>query len=527
MINLNELIYGGQETEILEFKEAKFNYDTDKLGKYFSALSNEANLAGKERAYLLFGVKDDKTIVGTQIPDTEINNFKHEISKNTFPTMLFIGMERIPIDGKDVICCTIPAAPQGMPIAWKDHFYGREGESLGGLDLGEIERIRKQTLKSDWSIRIVDEATLDDLSDEAIKLARTQYAEKNQRLKGEIANWSDSEFLNKARLTINGKITNTAILLLGKPESEHYISPAQAKITWILKDRDGVEKDYAHFTCPMIISAQQVFNKIRNITYRYMQEGSLFPDEVLQYDPYLIRESLNNCIAHQDYTMGGKIVVVESEESFLTFKNAGDFIPGSIEKVIESDAPETVYRNPFLVSAMVNLNMIDSVGSGIRRIFNIQKSRFFPLPEYDLSGHSVKLTIMGKITDMDYAKKLAASSNLSLRDVMNLEMNRNGSHVLNSLSGKQSSTTDLTFDQTFDQTIKKYFKQSSSYQKAKTACAFIYKVIAANPNIVMREMQEHVKVKSSSLKTYLKYLVEAGFIEHVGPDNGGKWKIIA
>ena len=31
------------ETEIVEFKEAKTTYDLRKLGKYFSALSNEAN----------------------------------------------------------------------------------------------------------------------------------------------------------------------------------------------------------------------------------------------------------------------------------------------------------------------------------------------------------------------------------------------------------------------------------------------------------------------------------------------------
>ena len=288
MIDVEELLRSNTETEVLEFKEAKFNYDTNKLGKYFSALGNEANLAGKDRAYLLFGVKNDKTVVGTQLSDAEINNFKHEIANHTSPTMSFIDVGRFSIGGKDVLCCVIPAAPQGMPIAWKDHFYGREGESLGGLHIGEIERIRNQTVFRDWSVKVVDGASIDDLSKKAIDVARKQYAEKNRRLKKEILGWSDKVFLNRARLTINDRITNAAILLLGKPEAEHFISPAQAKITWILKDRDGVEKDYEHFSCPIILSAQQVFKKIRNITYRYMQEGSLFPEEVLQYDPYLI-----------------------------------------------------------------------------------------------------------------------------------------------------------------------------------------------------------------------------------------------
>lgn len=97
-------------------------------------------------------------------------------------------------------------------------------------------------------------------------------------------------------------------------------------------------------------------------------------------------EALNNCIAHQDYTLGGKINIVEREDGVLTFLNSGSFIPESIEKVIETDAPENNYRNPFLANAMVNLNMIDTIGSGIKKMFIIQKNKFFPLSEYHLEN---------------------------------------------------------------------------------------------------------------------------------------------
>lgn len=540
MIDVEELLQSKTETEVLEFKEAKFNYDTNKLGKYFSALGNEANLAGKDRAYLLFGVKNDKTVVGTRLSDAEINNFKHEIANHTSPTMSFIDVGRFSIGGKDVLCCVIPAAPQGMPIAWKDHFYGREGESLGGLHIGEIERIRNQTVFRDWSVKVVDEASIDDLSKKAIDVARKQYAEKNRRLKKEILGWSDKVFLNRARLTINDRITNAAILLLGKPEAEHFISPAQAKITWILKDRDGVEKDYEHFSCPIILSAQQVFKKIRNITYRYMQEGSLFPEEVLQYDPYLIREALNNCIAHQDYTLGGKIIVVENEDGCLTFKNSGDFIPGSVENVIESDAPESVYRNPFLVSAMVNLNMIDSVGSGIKRLFDIQRKKFFPLPDFDFSGHTVKLTLYGKILDMKYARALANNENLSIKEVMRLDVaqkknfaerkNASVESVANPMNAAATTTFAQAFAQTFAQTfaqkIRSKFKQESSFKKACDGCFRLMEFVNQNPNISSGELAESLNLSRRTVATYLKYLVDAELLKRIGPDNGGYWEIL-
>lgn len=300
-------------------------------------------------------------------------------------------------------------------------YYGRDGESLVGLSIEKIERIRSQSKSEDWSAKLITEASIEDLDSDAIQFARHVYIQKNPKLAEEVPTWDDQTFLNKAKLTINGKITNTAIVLLGKSESEHYISPATSKITWILKDKDGIEKDYEHFTCPLILSIQEVYKKIRNIKYRYIAEGNLFPDEVQQYDPYTIREALNNCIAHQDYTMGGKIILIEKEDGELIFSNSGDFIPSSIEDVIKSDAPENRYRNSFLANAMVNLNMIDTIGSGIKKLFNIQKDKFFPLPEYDLSDHKVKVTITGKVLDSNYARKLAEDKTLSLFETMILD----------------------------------------------------------------------------------------------------------
>ena len=300
-------------------------------------------------------------------------------------------------------------------------YYGRDGESLVGLSIEKIERIRSQSKSEDWSAKLITEASIEDLDSDAIQFARHVYIQKNPKLAEEVPTWDDQTFLNKAKLTINGKITNTAIVLLGKSESEHYISPATSKITWILKDKDGIEKDYEHFTCPLILSIQEVYKKIRNIKYRYIAEGTLFPDEVQQYDPYTIREALNNCIAHQDYTMSGKIILIEKEDGELIFSNSGDFIPSSIEDVIKSDAPENRYRNSFLANAMVNLNMIDTIGSGIKKLFNIQRDKFFPLPEYDLSDHKVKVTITGKVLDSNYARKLAEDKTLSLFEIMLLD----------------------------------------------------------------------------------------------------------
>ena len=419
--SLEQLLSSETETEILEFKKAERQFDKDKLGRYFSALSNEANLNGKVCAWILFGIANDKSIVGTSISNKQLNEYKREISNHTSPTLSFIKSERIHTEKGNVIMLQIPAAPKGQPVSWKGHYYGRDGESLGALNSEEYDRIKSQNVVEDWSAQIISNAGLNNLSPEAITKAREQYTEKNPKLKDAINQWDDLTFLNKAKVCINGQITNTAILLLGKPESEHFINPAQAKISWILKDRDNIEKDYTHFTCPLLLEVENVFAKIRNLKYRYLQSGTLFPDEVDQFEPYIIREAINNCIAHQDYSLGGKINVVEREDGILTFTNSGSFIPGSVEKVIKADAPETLYRNPFLANAMVSLNMIDTIGSGIKKMFMIQKNKYFPLPDYDFSDNKVKVQIIGKVVDENYARKLAQFKKLNLQEIILLD----------------------------------------------------------------------------------------------------------
>jgi len=428
-IKLAELLSNAKgESEVLEFKEANNNYDFKKLGKYFSALSNEANLLGKNDAWLIFGVKDDKSIVGTAFrsDSASLHNLKNEIANQTNNRITFKEIYEIERDGYRVVLFQIPAAPQGIPVSWQGHYYGRDGEHLHPLNLEELERIRTQDSFPDWSVCICEGANVSDLSIEAILKAKESYTKKNPKLAADIESWDDVTFLNKAKICIKGQITNTAILLLGKPESEHFLTPAVARISWILKDRDNIERDYEHFSCPFILSVDEVYKKIRNLKYRYIAEGSLFPEEVDSYDPYIIREALHNCIAHQDYTLGGKINVIENEESSLTFINKGSFIPQTVESVITADAPEPQYRNRFLVQAMVNLNMIDTIGSGIKKMFVIQKNKFFPLPEYNLSKGSVKVIITGKVLDLNYANKLVQMPELRLEEIILLDKVQKG-----------------------------------------------------------------------------------------------------
>lgn len=427
---LAELIAMPAETEWVEFKEAKTSFGIDDLGKYFSALSNEANLKNKPRAWLVFGVSNapPRQIVGSKFRSSRphLDSLKHEVGEQTNNHTTFAEIHEVSTAGGRVVMFEIPPALRGVPTSWKGHFYGRSGESLGPLGLHEIETIRKQATEEDWSAQICEGATLDDLDPSALAFARQEYKKKHPSLAGEVDQWDDATFLNKAKVCIGGRITRAAIILLGRNEAEHFLAPGIVQITWVLRDERGMEKDYQHFGPPVILAVDRLFARVRNLTYRYLPNATLFPTEVSQYDDWVIRETLHNCIAHQDYSRRGRINVVEESESLL-FTNLGEFLPGSVEEAIRRDGPPDIYPNRFLAAAMVELGMIDTIGSGIKRMFTKQRQRNFPMPDYDLGEpNRVKVRIFGKVIDEKYTRLLAARADLDLMDVIALDKVQKG-----------------------------------------------------------------------------------------------------
>ena len=410
------------ESEIVEFKTAENSFPFNDIGKYFSALCNEANLKNQDNAWLVFGVDRHRNVVGSNYRPirSSIESLKHEIAEKMTSRLTFVEVYEVDRQSKRVILFQIPPAPKGIPIAYEGHYYGRDGESLGPLNIVEVERIRAQSNLEDWSSVVVKDASIEDLDSEAILQARLNFIAKFPDKTLEAEDWDDMKFLDKAKLTIKGKVTRTALLLLGKEESEHYLSPADPKIRWILKDSNGNDRDYALFGMPLLLAVDKVFGKIRNLKYRYMREETLFPEEIDQYESLSIREAINNCIAHQDYTCAGRINVIERDDS-LTFTNLGSFVPGDIRRVVIEDTPEEYYRNRFLATAMFNLKMVDTAGGGIRKMFLAQRKRFFPMPDYNLSDNRVEVTLIGKVLDLNYARLLASDGSLTLEEIMLLD----------------------------------------------------------------------------------------------------------
>jgi len=411
------------ENEVVEFKEANNDYKKNDIGQYFSAISNEANLKNLQYGWLVFGVRNkDKQIIGSNYRDKKgLETLKYEISQNTTGRISFLDIFEIypDINNKKVrvIMFKIPAATHGIPTGWNNHYYGRNGESLVALSMGKIDEVRGQTRK-DWSKQLIEKSSVEMLDKKAILLARNNYRKKNNKaLNEEIKSLSDEEFLTKLKLIINKKLTNAAMVMLGKSENDYLLDTAP-RIMWRLHDSKGDTLDYQEFTIPFIRVVDEVYKKIRNLVYRYMpDQGTLFPEETQQYDELILRELINNCIAHQDYTVGMRIYIDEFEDHIIV-SNPGSFLPGDVREVLKPEYTAPYYRNPLLADTMVKFNLIDTASMGIRRIFNIQKKKYFPLPDYNTTDPGkVVVTIYGKVLDIKYAKILFKYPDLDLDTV--------------------------------------------------------------------------------------------------------------
>lgn len=414
------------ENEVVEFKAATSNYSFNDIGEYFSALSNEANLRGKHEGWLVFGISNEPKIIGSNYRSEgrSLQSLKKEIREKTNQGLTFLEIYELLVDGCRVILLQIPPAIPGIPTTWKDMAYGRTNESIGPLPMNKLDMIRHQ-VGFDWSKAIVENASISDLEPAAIKQARElfiQHEVNRGKDRAYFEGLSDVELLNKAGVLLGGKVTYTALLLLGGEYAKNYFDGFIPRITWTLYNQDGSVKTYEHFDTPFLLAVDEVFKKIRNVKYRYIAgQQTLFPEEVDQYDAELIKELLHNCIAHQDYTIRGKINVEEFEDK-LVFINEGGFIPETIENALEPGYKPPYYRNAFLCNAMVNLYMIDSNAIGIPTIFRIQQEKFFPLPTYDLSTpNRVSVTVFGKILDKNYTQLLNLERSLNIHTVFLLD----------------------------------------------------------------------------------------------------------
>lgn len=414
-----------------EFKNLKNSFCGDEKDDVISYVSAIANMEG---GHLVIGVHDKTLdIVGT---DTYNYDRQKAILRLT-ERCVNLSTEGLDIDefvtddtNRKVWVIHIPKHLPKRPVFAHNKAWQRIEDSLVEMTAERMSAILDEPIfsETDWSAQIVADAMIEDLDEVAIAKARMMFKKVHSRIpEAEVNAWTVETFLSKCGIMKNGGITRAAIILLGKYESAFKLRPAVAQVTWTRRDEKQEVVDYEHFTVPFILTVDEILSKIENLTMREMPGGTLFPDTMKQYDDYTIREALHNCIAHQDYTMQQRINFVENP-TYLYYSNAGSFIPGTLENALTNEEPQAYFRNECLCRAMVDFNMIDTVSRGIKKMFNEQWRRHFPMPDYeiDAKNRKVSVCIYGNEINEQYTNLLKTNKSLTLWDCISLDAIQKG-----------------------------------------------------------------------------------------------------
>ena len=404
-----------------EFKNLKNSFCGNEKDDVISYVSAIANMEG---GHLVIGVRDKTLeIVGT---DTYSYDRQKAILRLT-ERCVNLSTEGLDIDefitddsNRKVWVIHIPKHLPKRPVFAHNKAWQRIEDSLVEMTAERMSAILDEPIfsETDWSAQIVYDATIDDLDEVAIAKARMMFKKVHSRIpEAEVNAWSAETFLRKCGIMKNGGINEAAFKL----------RPAVAQVTWTRRDEKQDVVDYEHFTVPFILTVDEILSKIENLTMREMPGGTLFPDTMKQYDDYTIREALHNCIAHQDYTMQQRINFVENP-TCLYYSNAGTFIPGTLENALTNEEPQAYFRNECLCRAMVDFNMIDTVSRGIKKMFNEQWRRHFPMPDYeiDAKNRKVSVRIYGNEINKQYTNLLKTNNSLTLWDCISLDAVQKG-----------------------------------------------------------------------------------------------------
>lgn len=554
---LDRLRSAPHETSVVEFK-SNLN-DPDQIGEYVSALANTAALEQRDRAWLVWGVED-----GThKVIGTSFDPWSAKVRGQSLLLWLRQMTEKAAdctlhrVDHPDGCVVMLEIHPaRGVPVTFNGKRWIRVDSHKTKLDPQRESRLWAilSTKKTDWTGEVVAGATLDDLDPDAVNFARDRFIDylirseadpsRHDRVREEARSWDVSTLLNKAKVTKGGRVTRAALLLLGRDESSHLLAPVDAKISWILRDADNNMLSSQHFGMPFLTSTERVFGKIRNVYLEQLAgKSSLFPTAVLQYEPWVIREALHNCIAHQDYELGGKINVIEHPDR-LVFTNLGSFLPPSIDWMIEHQSPMEHYRNQWLVDGMIRLRMIDQVGSGIRKMFEWQRERGFPMPDFEIDRHDrprVEVVVHGKILDPNYTRLLVQWSGpaVNLRSALLLDRVQKRREITPD-EAKELRAAGLIEGRSPNYVIT--LPGTSGHAKASKALpddqlhALVIDFLTRNGRASRKELQELLseqlpsnldeKQKDNKIKNLLQSMRLEKKIENLGSRSAPDWRLV-
>lgn len=410
-IYLRELSSLKESEDHIEFKEAKRNFDfdggahTDPKKRRHCILGYVAALANEKGGRLVFGMKDKPPheIVGTSFAQGELGALEDEIyerMKIRVPITEVFEPSAEVVDRKRVIVFSVPSRPVGKMLRFEGVPLMRTGESLREMSDAEMFKILSEQ-EPDFSAKVCEGLTMDDLDPKAIGVMKQKYAEKNENPGFEAV--SDEQALNDLDLLVEGKLNYAALVLLGKSKAIKKYLPQNNVVIEYRNDPASIQYD------DRIEIQQPLFLAIESI-WAYINQPTLNPQVHISENAYIfdiklfnketVREAVLNAITHRSMIVQNDVVIKLSPNQ-LTITNAGGF-PIGVDKSNVLTVNSTP-RSKRLAEVLQKTGLVEKSGQGVDKMYSNCIMEAKPLPDFsDTDNYQVCLTLRTEIRNIPF-----------------------------------------------------------------------------------------------------------------------------
>lgn len=434
---IEELKLQRESEDHVEFKKAENNFSYNGEGKtqpkerrkcilgYVVALCNENG------GRLVFGMHDayPHEVVGTNYSTNAIGQLESRIY-NDIGIRPYI-YELYDNDGKRVLVIEVPSRPIGKMFKFEDVALMRVGEELRPMDdKTYISIIQEQ--EPDFSEQICQTVSFEDLDPVAIATLKEKYAIKQHN--PSFTSLKDEQALSDLKLINNGKVTNAAVLLVGKEEVINRVFPqAKVMLEYRTKESQIEFNSRKTFGQPFFILIDLLWNAINDKNGTFPAREGAYIFDIPYFNEDVIREIVNNAFAHRDYRRNSEIVI-KLYPTKLVITNAGGFPKGvSLENLLT--VPSTP-RNRLLADVLSKTGIVERSGQGMDKIFLYTLAEGKPTPDYTKTDDfDVTAIISALVKDTGFAlfiksiqQDLSDNEKLTVFDVIELCKIRDGKH---------------------------------------------------------------------------------------------------
>lgn len=368
-----------QELELLIREGEGYNVEykqsfPSKLSELATELCAFANANG---GVLLVGVNDKQQVVGITLDNTQRSRVQDVIG--LIDPVLPIKVSEHKVNGKVILCLECPTGEQ-KPYAVSGSIYVRNGPNSERIT--SIEQMRKFFQHS-------DSIFFDTAPCSSFKYPEnfdSDYFTEFTQKAGITANISESSLLDNLRLTsVNKQLTNAAVLLFGK-NVQHYIDHATIRCVLF----KGINKRYIldskEITGNLVIQYEEALKYIiskLNLRYEIENQKGGRRKEILEIPEPVFREALVNSICHRSYYDKGAVIMVEIYDDRVVISNPGGLI-STIS--LQEFGEKSFSRNPLVFGLMQRIELVEKVGSGIKRMRDAMKEANLVAPEFEMGG---------------------------------------------------------------------------------------------------------------------------------------------